>query len=155
MKIISRSIFCCLKIHHVEGHFISPYLKIITTHFINLSRNLYCSKCSSELWFLRKIGDLDHWLYSTVFSKSVTCIYSLLGCATYHLRFWLCELYREKKIVVHTLVMTCSITEQNVQYIHFKKTKFKCTKHTGNPFQLFIKFSGIKPWWSSKEEESF
>lgn len=39
--------------------------------------------------------------------------------------------------------------------IHFKKTKCKCTKHTGNPFQLLIKFSAIKPWWSSKEEESF
>lgn len=39
--------------------------------------------------------------------------------------------------------------------IHFKETKCKCTKHTGNPFQLLIKFSAIKPWWSSKEEESF
>lgn len=114
LKIISRSIFCCLKIHHVEEHFISPYLKTIITHFEELCRNLYCSKCSSEWWFLRKIGDLDHWLYSTVFSRSVTYIYSLLGCAIYHLRFWLCGLYKGKT-VLHTLVMTCSITEQNVQ----------------------------------------
>lgn len=38
---------------------------------------------------------------------------------------------------------------------YFKKTKCKCIKHVGNPFQLLAQFREIKSWWSSKEEESF